>query len=201
MKKNWTYLIFILFLIFVITLIIINMHREEKFVPSNYVDISSNIITNVNDPSQCFNSCDVNPSCDGVTILQNKKTENYDCVLGLDNLSKYQYDKKNYTTPISYEKKKEQQEIIVYDDTYNPYYYNYYPQSLLPLYYPNYWRGGRGIWRDGKFSGHRSGGRIGGGGGQIGGGGRSGGGGGRIGGGGGRSGGGVGRSGGGGGIG
>jgi hypothetical protein len=182
MKKNWTYLIFILFLIFVISLIVINIHREEKFVPSNYVDISSNIITNVSDPSQCFNSCDVNPSCDGVSILQNKKTENWDCVLGLQNLSKYNYDKKNYTEPISYEKKKDRQEIVVYDDTYNPYYpnYDYYPQSLLPLYYPNYW-GGRGMWRDSKFSGHRigrGGGRSGGGrsGGGRSGGGRSGGG-------------------------
>jgi len=174
MKKNWTYLIFILFLIFVISLIVINIHREEKFVPSNYVDISSNIITNVSDPSQCFNSCDVNPSCDGVSILQNKKTENWDCVLGLQNLSKYNYDKKNYNEPISYEKKKDRQEIIVYDDTYNPYpNYDYYPQSLLPLYYPNYW-GGRGMWRDGKFSGHRTGGRRSGGGRS--GGGRSGGG-------------------------
>ena len=75
MKKNWTYIIFILFLIFVISLIVINIHREEKFVPSNYVDISSNIITNLSDPSQCFNSCDVNPSCDGVSIIQNKKTD------------------------------------------------------------------------------------------------------------------------------
>ena len=87
MKNNLTSLIFILFLILIIMLIIMNIQKEpEKFTPSDYENITSNIITNVDNPVNCFDACDKNPDCDGVSLVKNKETNNYDCVLGLKSI-------------------------------------------------------------------------------------------------------------------
>ena len=161
MKNNLTSLIFILFLILIIMLIIMNIQKEpEKFTPSDYENITSNIITNVDNPVNCFDACDKNPDCDGVSLVKNKETNNYDCVLGLKNLSIFDMDQKTSETPLIYQKRRrrDRPEIVVYDDNYPSFYptYNYYPQSMTPLYYPYWWRGGRNNWRDGRFAGFTS---------------------------------------------
>ena len=135
-----------------------NLQKEpEKFTPSDYENITSSVISNVSDPVNCFNACDNNPECDGVSLIKNKETNNFDCVLGLKNLSLYDSD--NETKPIIYQKRRRNRpDIVVYDDTYPTFYPNYnqtyFPQSMTPLHYPYWWWGGRGTWRDGRFAGY-----------------------------------------------